>query len=334
MQLDIKKSTLTVLSGILLISGSALLIPQIKTAFSGIPPKAESSSLQIAVLQGQLSDLQGAYKVDSVDNIVFRRDGKDAFNFLLAHYQDSQNQERRALLYPKSKAELGVIIEPMAIRQTIWSEAGTTIRRHTEKDAIILSWWDDGQRIHFLSDRDVWVSKPADETFKTPLLQQLQAKFLPASEDDLNRLQQMARWLTMDARLALKAIRETFGSSRPVYLVVTNDLLMRLGELADYGGNRMAFHSATFPAQNNLHADIANIRQWADEHGNGNYLVQKEGTGYRVWTIPMESKSNQQTLLVRLLPFVASLKALPEGVQLVYQSHWGSYLSVYKILPN
>ena len=77
--------------------------------------------------------------------------------------------------------------------------------------------------------------------------------------------------------------------------------------------------------------DVAQIKQWATEDGNSNYLVQKEGLNYRVWAIAKTSKIEKNSLLVRLLPFVDSLKKLPSGVRLVYQSHWGGYLSIYKI---
>jgi len=82
------------------------------------------------------------------------------------------------------------------------------------------------------------------------------------------------------------------------------------------------------------HGDIALIKQWANEEGDGNYLVQKEGLNYHLWGTPKLSGSEKKSLIVRLLPFVDSLKKLPEGVQLVYQSNWGGYLSIYKIDLN
>jgi hydroxylamine oxidation protein HaoB len=59
--------------------------------------------------------------------------------------------------------------------------------------------------------------------------------------------------------------------------------------------------------------------------------VQKEGLHYHVWATPKGSVTEKNTLLVRPLPFVDSLKKLPEHVNLVYQGHWGGYLSIYKI---
>jgi len=330
---NLKNSILVLLSGALLITGSALLTRQFSFVFSGSRnlPETESSSVKVALLQGQAFDLQGAFKVDSVDSIAFQRNGKDAFSLLLAHYKDKLNQERNALLFPKNKETSAILASPTDIRQTIWEEAGSAINKHAAKNGIILSWWDDGQRIHFLSGREPWASKPSGETFRTSVWQQLQGKFLLASDNEKIRLNQMARWLTMDSKQALIEIRQTFATAQPVYLVVTNDLLARTGEIADYGGMPLTFNTATFQAHDNLHGDIASIREWAGEKGNGNYMVQKEGAGYRVWSTSKDNEAMKQTLLVRLLPFVDSLKKLPDGVHLLYQSHWGGYLSIYKI---
>lgn len=80
----------------------------------------------------------------------------------------------------------------------------------------------------------------------------------------------------MDSGKALAEIRQKFGTSRPIYLLATNDLLMRVGEFADYGGAPIRLISRTFMAHDNLHGDIAQIKQWATEEGNSNYLVQKK----------------------------------------------------------
>lgn len=329
----VKNSFLIVVSIALLLSGSALIIPQIKKIYyeNEKTPQTNSSSVNVALLQGQASDLQGAFAVDSVDNYTIRRSGKDAFSLLLAHYKDSQNRERRALIYPKNKQETAALISPTGIRQTIWDEAALSIKQNMPDDAVILSWWDDGQRIHFLSGRDSWISKPSGETFKTPVWEHFKSNFLLADNEEKIRLVQLARWLTMDSDQALTEIRQTFGNAHPLYLLVTNDLLLRLGEIADYGSASLALTTASFQANDNLHGDIAKIREWAGDNGNGNYLVQKEGGGYHVWATPKDNESVKQMLLVRLLPFVDSLKKLPDGIQLVYQSHWGGYLSIYKL---
>jgi len=328
-----KKRGLLLLCGALLVTGSAMLLQQLKVVYlgNGESRQANPAELDFKFFQGQTSELQGAFSVDSVDNYTFQRDGKDAFSLLLAHYKDAQNQQHRAVLYPKAKQEGSALTTPTDLRQTIWQEAGQAISQNMPKDALILSWWDDGQRVHFLSGRDAWISKPSSETFISPMWKNLQDNLLFASDSERGRLSNMARWLTMDSDKALADMRKSFGSSRPIYVLVTNDLLMRLGEMVDYGGTPLAFSSKFVPVHDNLHGDIAQIKQWAYEEGSGNYLVQKEGLHYHVWATPKASASENQALLIRLLPFVDSLKKLPEHVTLVYQSHWGGYLSIYKI---
>ena len=328
-----KKAVLLLVCGALVFTGSAMLFQQIRgVLFSdGDARQINPAELNFKLLQGQTSDLQGAFTVDSVDNYIFQRDGKDAFSLLLAHYRDVQNQQHRAVLYPKAKQESSPLTSPTDLRLTIWQEAGTAISQNTPIDALILSWWDDGQRVHFLSGRDSWISKPSSETFSSPMWKGLQDNLLIASDSERGQLSNMAHWLTMDSDKALAEMRKFFGSSRPIYLLVTNDLLMRLGEMVDYGGTSLSFSSKTVPAHDNLHGDIALIKQWAYEEGGGNYLVQKEGLHYHVWATPKGSVIENNSLLVRLLPFVDSLKKLPEHINLVYQSHWGGYLSIYKI---
>ncbi|CAG7857082.1 hypothetical protein MCAMS1_01801 [biofilm metagenome] len=334
MPLSLKKSLLIWLSAALLLSGGALLYPQIRVALMrGIPPGAQPP-LTVSRLQGQPSDLQGAFAVDSVDKYVIKREGKEAFSLLLTHYKDGQ-QERRVLLFPKETQKAGSLLpKPMELRHTLWQEAAKAISQNTPQDALFLSWWDDGQRIHFLSGKDAWLKEPSKQTFNSLLWQPLQANMLLAADSETERLAVMARWLTMDCDQALAEIKQTFGATRPVYLLVTNDLLFRLAELADYGGSRLAFAANSFDTHDNLHGDIARIKQWAQEQGDGNYLVQKEGLRYHVWVPDNGPGNGKNALLVRILPFVNSLKKLPDGLKLVYQSHWGGYLAVYQLSTN
>jgi hydroxylamine oxidation protein HaoB len=331
--LPFKKWAMLLACGALLLSGGALFLQQAKIAFWGdtTTQQANILSLNVKSLQGQASELQGAFPVDSVDDYVFQQDGKDAFSLLLAHYTDANNRQHRAVLFPKGKQKPETLPNPVELRHTIWAAAGNAIGQNTPKDALILSWWDDGQRTHFLSGREAWVDKPATQTFISPVWQRMQDGLLLASEPERSHLSSMAHWLTMDSDKALAEMRKSFGTSRPIYLLVTNDLLMRLGEMVDYGGTPLALSSKVVPAHDNLHGDIAQIKQWAYEEGDGNYLVQKEGLAYHVWATPKGLGAEKNALLVRLLPFVGSLKKLPEHVNLVYQSHWGAYLSIYKI---
>lgn len=328
--LTLKNSLLFLSSGVLLLAGSTLLIQQVRIAFF------DDNHLQLDVKysQGQSSDVQGFFPADSVDQYTVQKDSKDTFSLLLAYYKDRDDQQHCAVLFPKSKRETNVMPNSTELRQSIWQAAAQAITQNTTEDALILSWWDDGQRVHFLSGRHAWLTKPAKETFVSPVWKNLQDNMLLASDAEHEQLSKMAHWLTMDSDKALAEIRTFFGKSRPIYILVTNDLLMKLGEIVDYGGTPLYFNSKTVTAHDNLHGDITQIKQWTYEEGDGNYLVQKEGLSYHIWATPKQAQIENNTLVVRLLPFVDSLKKLPEGVQLVYQSNWGGYLSIYKIDVN
>ncbi|MBM4206970.1 MAG: hydroxylamine oxidation protein HaoB [Gammaproteobacteria bacterium] len=328
----LRKSVLIAISAALLITGGAVLYPQLRIVWNNrVASTADSSSFSLQRKQGQATDLQGAFPADSVTAYNITWQGKDASGFLLAHYKD-KNQPHRVMLYHAGKPSTGSVLpNPNELRQSIWQEAAQAITRNTAPNALFLSWWDDGQRIHFLSGRDAWIKNPAAISFDQAAMRPLQDDMPIASEVETKELAAMARWLTMDCDQAVVDIKKTFGKARPVYLLITTDLLYRLQELESYGGARLNFAANAFNAHDNLHGDIAQIKRWAQDQGNGDYLVQKNGLSYRMWSPKTDSAGEKNTLLVRLLPFVNSLKHLPEGLKLVYQNHWGGYLAIYQL---
>ncbi len=323
-----------VLSGALLITGSALLWQQSSQLLIDKTQHSREASLSVKQTEEQHPDINSAFKPESVKRLTFQDNSKDIFDFLLVNYRDADQQLRNALLFPKKSNESVMLPSPTGLRQSIWQTAAETIQQKAPQNALLLSWWDDGQRLHFLTGRETWLSKPGLATFSSPLWQHLQSQLNSTSEQENDRLTKMATWLTMDSEQALKEIRDSLGNSQPIYIMVNNDLLMRLAEMADYGGTPLTLTSRIVPVSSNMHGDISSIKQIAQEEGDGNYLVQKEGAAYRLWLTPKQSQKEKNTLLIRLLPFVDSLKQLPSNVQLVYQSHWGGYLSIYRINPE
>jgi len=317
------------ISIVLLATGGTILYRQLQTS---PVVKADGANrgdqLNVRHAPEPSAAVQGRFPAQSVERYTFSQDGKDLFSLLVARYQDGAGPPESAVLFPKDAQEIAS--SPTGLRHAVWQSATDVIADKAPEDALFLSWWDDGQRIRYLSGKEAWLRKPSDKTFSNPVWKALKDD-LPtaASEEEAAHLSQMARWLTMDSEKALAEIAAHFGSSRPVYLLVDNDLLLHLAEFTAYGGTPLSLDSKNIPAGNDLHGDIARVKRWANEEGDGNYLAQKEDNYYRVWSTPDAKAKN--ALLVRLLPFVDSLKKLPEGVSLVYQSHWGGFLSVYKI---
>lgn len=320
--------------GILLLVGIASLLGGGAIFFHELSGPASSEAVQVDERLSfksstlQPADLPGFFPADSARLYSFRYDEKSAFSLAVVQYRNALGAKSSAVLFPK-EAQDGVISSSQTgLRNEIWQSASKAISKHAPEEALFLSWWDDGQRIQYLSGRDAWLQKPGEQTFSSFVWQALRSDLIEASNQERERLQQMARWLTMDADKALSEIVEYFGKSRPIYLVVNNDVLLRLSEIKAYGGSDLGLKTRNIPAGNNLHGDIAQVKRWAHEAGEGNYLAHKEGHYYRTWVAAGNSKN---TLLVRLLPFIDSLKKLPEGVSLVYQSGWGGYLSIYKL---
>ncbi|MGR8979292.1 MAG: hydroxylamine oxidation protein HaoB [Gammaproteobacteria bacterium] len=324
----IRKGLLMVISIVLLATGGAILYQELPHSPSVEAVGAKGSEkLAVRHAPEPQADVQGRFPEQSVERYVFSREGKDLFSLLVVRYQDNAGRIQGSVLFPKDAQDIAS--SPTGLRHDIWQTAADVISRKAPENALFLSWWDDGQRIHYLGGKEAWLHKPAEQSFVGPVWKALQDGLPAASDQERGRLTQMARWLTMDSDKALSEIAEYFGASRPVYLLVSNDLLLHLAELAAYGGERLSVDSKNIPAGNDLHGDIARVKSWAIEAGDGNYLAQKEGNYYRVWTTPDAKAKN--ALLVRLLPFIDSLKKLPENVSLVYQSHWSGFLSVYRI---
>lgn len=323
-----RKRLLGLLSIALLATGGALLYRQ--WTQTSVAQADGGGQLAVRHAPAAPTDAAGFFPVRSVERYTFSQDGKDLFDLLLARYQDNAGAPQTAVLFAKD-AE-GIASSPTGLRHDIWRSVADVIARKAPEDALFLSWWDDGQRIRYLSGKAAWLQKPAAHSFANPVWKALQSELPMASDQEAAQTVQMARWLTMDSKTALTEIATHFGSSRPVFLLVNNDMLLHLAELQAYGGEPLLLQSKNIPAGNDLHGDIAQVKRWAGETGDGNYLAQKEGGYYRVWSTADAKTKN--TLLVRLLPFVDSLKQLPDGVSLVYQSHWGGFLSVYQIDPQ
>lgn len=326
----IGKKLLLAMSAVLMVTGGAMLYQQ----WTASPASEADKSDQLTIRRTPETQvaMPGHFTTTLLEGYSFSQEGKDLFKLQVVEYQDDHDAKHSAVLFPKDTQDSVIASTPTGLRHEIWRTSAELISRKAPENALFLSWWDDGQRIHFLSGKDAWLSKPSEQALASHLWQSFYANLPMASSEESERLAKMARWLTMDSDKAISEIAEYFGNSRPIYLLVNNDLLLHLPGMVSSGGTPLILKSKNIPAGGDLHGDIAQVKRWAYEEGKGNYLAQNEGRYYRVWTTP--DKTSKNSLLVRLLPFVDSLKKLPEGVSLVYQSRWGGFLSIYKIEPD
>jgi hydroxylamine oxidation protein HaoB len=78
-----------------------------------------------------------------------------------------------------------------------------------------------------------------------------------------------------------------------------------------------------------IHGPVQAVKNWvANEQGSGYLLQPQSGNRVRAWTVTHHD--GEANLLVRLLPFTSSIAEPLAGYELVYQSDYGAYLSIYR----
>ncbi|MEW6038289.1 MAG: hydroxylamine oxidation protein HaoB [Pseudomonadota bacterium] len=302
---------------LLVLGGAILLYDRFRPEFSheeAAVPAAEWAALEPG----------GAFPLTALTRYTLRQ-GDASVRLTVADYRDGRNQSHRVTLFP---AEPG---NPAAgLRHDLWRAAGEAIARHTDDNALFLAWWDDAQRIRFLSGRDTWLDQPAAAAFPNGAERSVWEKAAGGFAADPDPSRRLARWLGMDADAALAEMKAELPADRPVYVLVCLDDLARLGEIEALAGVHLPFETARFP-DGDMHGQIASVQQWARQDvDQASYLVQQNpGAGVRAWRIT--TPQGRDTLLARLLPFTTSLaRPLPQA-QTVYQSGWGSYITIYAL---
>ncbi|AAU92746.1 hydroxylamine oxidation protein HaoB [Methylococcus capsulatus] len=308
-----KRSRLASLAGlVLLLSGGALLL------YDRFRPAVTLEEVPATEAERTALEPGGAFPITALTRYALRR-GNASVTLTVADYRDARNQSHRVTLFPADR-----------LRHDTWKAVGEAIIRHTDGNALFLAWWDDAQRIHFLSGRETWLDRPAAAAFPDDEERSVWGKVAGgfAAVPDASR--RLARWLTMEADAALEAMKAELPAERPVYLLVCLDDLARLGEIEALAGVRLPFEAARFPG-GDLHGQIAAVQQWARQDvDQASYLVQQTpGAGVQAWRIT--TPQGRDTLLARLLPFTTSLaRPLPQA-QTVYQSGWGSHITIYAL---
>jgi hydroxylamine oxidation protein HaoB len=274
-------------------------------------------------------DLQTAFPVKGVEIYNITRDKQTSFQITVAHYQDEQDEPRQAIVFPKTKdTQFAQNIE--SIRGLAWNSAAQTLIKHSDKNTIFLTWWDNAQRLHLMTGRTSWAWSPLAEAFPKQDVQNVWQAISGGFDHDSNRLKQMADWLAMDADQALKQIKAALPSDRQAYFLVTVEDLARLKEIASLSGQNLAFETRVFFSTDNMHSQIAQVKQWAKQDSTGSYMVHSvPGVGVRAWRI--KDKQTEKSLLARILPFSHALEQPLDGVDLVYQSGRGGYLTIYRL---
>lgn len=313
----------------LLLVGSAILLDALRS------PTFRFERTAVPVTETLIRSLQGVFPIEKLTRYTLRHGSDIAVELTVADYRDARGTARRVTLFPERARDGPEGPGPGTARQLrhdLWQAAAEAITKHTDERALILSWWDNAQRVRFLTGRDTWLDRPAAAAFpdgnERAFWGEVAGGFASGGEPE-----QWARWLTMEADAAITEMKSRLPQDRPVYLLVCLDDLARSAEIEALSGVRLPFEAAVFPTEGDVHGQIAQVKRWAREKGDFGYLVQQiPGVGIRAWRIT--TKQGQEMLLARLLPFNTSLaRPLPQ-LPVVYQTGWGSYLTIYALHPG
>ena len=286
--------------------------------------------------------IESHFPIQSIERIVVSVADRQSFHVDIANYRNQEGVARRAQIFlpddpvnssDRFKSDLN------RLRWQAWLDAGKAIADIDSTKPVFIAWWDDAQRIDLLSGQQTWVDAPVGEAFEHDY-RNLWRHVSGGFEASAVPLKQLAVWLLSDAESALRSIRNQTGADN-VYILVTIDDLARLSEVRALSGKPVPFETRLFPADENVHRQIARVRRWARAKGAGSYLVEHlAGRGVRVWRIT--TFEGERTLLARLLPFTSSLVKPLATLDLVHRSDWSGFLSIYrwnrseveKVAPN
>jgi len=334
------KHRLRLLGGIMLLLAGGMVLLFGLPEIGGRSPSGFDFEEYPALMPGNdnFPSVESRYPIQAVERFGIGRPGGRPLLLQVAVYRDEQADTHRAIVFlpdrPDSGAQQnGVAPDLNRRRWQAWLDAAQAIDRHVDDDALFVTWWDNAQRVHLLTGKKSWIQSPAAELFAADhrdFWRRVSGGFFENPE----LLRYLAEWLTMNTEQALASILESVGKGQEVYLLVSTDDLARISEIGKLSGRPLPFETRVFRMDGNIHNLIARVKQWASEKGSGSYLVQRlPGVGVRAWRIT--TPAGEKMLIARLLPFTSSLSdSLPAGLDLVYRSEWGGYLSIYRWHPS
>ncbi len=236
--------------------------------------------------------------------------------FHVAHYQDESGTRRQTLLpAPGSRS------------WKEWMRLAELMRQQIEQSAMILTWWDNAQRIDFLTGLATWARQPPTNAFpenQRALWRQLSGGF----SDGDGKLAQLADWLVQESE-PLGGKTGKVHPGKPVYLLVTSNDLSHVDEIERLTGYKLPLEVRIFPSTGNLHGQISAARAWARGTG-GIYLPQSIPGGIAAWRV---TQPGSEPLWLRLLPFTYPHPQSTTTIRLVYRSPSGK-LILYRVLTK
>lgn len=272
------------------------------------------------------------FPIIRIERIGLTAGEASGFNLDIAHYRGQLGQPHSAIIYlnhnsttPKSIALPNGLNE---LRWNAWLDAADALRELPSESPMIMTWWDNGQRIDLLTGLRSWIKSPVAAAF-TSEHQEFWKMVSGGFEKQPQRSIELADWLLTDSELAMESIKKAQPlNADNIYFLVTIDDLARLAELCALTGKPIPFETRLFEFSGDIHGLISRIKHWSQLKGNGHYLVQHlPSNSVRAWRIT--STEGERTLLAGLLPFTSSLKNPNQHLKLIHRSSWSGYISIY-----
>jgi len=332
------------------IAGFLIITDLYRSRFSAIVEKSSESTQVVAAVDPQLkftvkpvfntdtlASLHSAYPIDAVYAYKISDATGVEYELVVARYKDEQGDRNHAIIYlPHDEKRKDNIIssgnKSSHFRYEKWLSVVNAVNKYTDDTALFVSFWDNAQRIHLFTGRKTWVSLPDKNAYSTKQEKELWES-IAGGFDNKNKMSEYSKLLTLDLGTALTELKNKLPKDREVYLLISTDDLSHAQEISILNNLELPLETRLFPAGSDLHKSISNIKEWAGEgKGTGTYLVQPVSERFiRVWRTT--DKDFDNSLLIRLLPFTTSLDRPGEQIKLVFQSDWGAYLSIYKLVP-
>lgn len=289
-----------------------------------------------------ISSINPIYQINEISTYHISIDENKTHDLTVANYTNQQGKDKKAIIYlpgettdansVEEKAKKAVTTnKPSQFRFEKWLATSKAIKKYTNEQSLFVSYWDNAQRIDLFTGRDTWVKGPDKNAYRSKEEQTLWES-VAGGLDTSGALSKYSQLLLQDMDTAITELQKELPENRDTYILVSNDDLAHVQEIATLAGQGLPLETKLFSAAADLHNSISKVKEWAKEgDGTGSYLVQPMSEKFnRVWRIT--DKAFEDSLLVRLLPFTSSLDRPLEKTKLVYQSDWGAYLSIYQVI--
>lgn len=318
------------MAGLLLaVAGSLILVFGIPGAFTEQTTEIEYRTIsELTPGTPEFPRFESRFPIQRIERISVSIGEGRPFQVDVAHYRSSADHPRQAMIFLPEESTAAPETDLNRLRSQAWLDASQFFRDLSPANRLLVTWWDNAQRMDLLSGAKAWIEAPVEEAFdrgQRDFWKHVSGGFANSSAP----IKQFAAWLLSDAEQALQEMDKTVDPGSERYLLVSIDDLARLSEIEALSGKPVPFETRLFRADENIHRLISRVKRWAREKGNGSYLVQHiGGAGVRVWRIT--TVEGEKTLLARLLPFTSSLATPLTTLDLVHRSEWSGFLSVYR----